>query len=88
MHKIQHVVTNSSAVRFNSVCVSLRRGREIRLDVVVDVLNGEEERERGREREGEREEEESIYICYMQFGHGLPDTHSYFGVYAASILVM
>ena len=55
MHKIQHVVTNSSAVRFNSVCVSLRRGREIRLDVVVDVLNGEGERERGREREEKRE---------------------------------
>ena len=54
MHKIQHVVTNSSAVRFNSVCVSLRRGREIRLDVVIDVLNGEGEGEGERERREER----------------------------------
>ena len=30
----------------------------------------------------------SIHNVYMQFGHGLPDTHSYFGVYAASILVV
>ena len=49
------MATNSSGLRFSSVCVSLRSGREIRLDVVVEVL-------RGKEGEGEVREVKMLQV--------------------------
>ena len=47
MHKIQHVATSSSELRFNSVCVSLLSGSVNRLDVVVEILGGRELKKTG-----------------------------------------